>query len=102
MTRAEWVPWSPFPQGKAGGFGTLLMGYHTEEAPLSGTYFAGTELRIPVAGDRVRVISGEDFGQEFTVVRIAGNVYRPDQQVFVDHPREIPTWYYPWDLEVVG
>lgn len=69
--------------------------------PRTPDHFAGTKLRIPVVGDRVQVISGEDIGEVFTVTAIRGNVYRFDQQVFVNHPRDLPTWYYPWDLKVL-
>lgn len=75
---------------------------HRIHNPTVEKHFAGTRVRVPQAGDVVRVRSGEDIGEKFTVLTVLGNVYRFDQQVFVDHPSGEPTWYYPWDLEVLG
>lgn len=63
--------------------------------------FAGTRLVRPKPGDKVRVVSGTDVGMEFQVVLVEGNAYRSDNQVYVDHPSGVPTWYYPWNLEVI-
>lgn len=69
--------------------------------PKAVKHFAGSPFRVPEAGDRVKVLTGENVGEVFRVITVIGNVYRSDQQVFVDHPSGIPTWYYPWNLEVV-
>lgn len=69
--------------------------------PMTEKRGAGTRLVVPAAGDRVIVRRGLDVGQTFTVVCVRGHVYRLDQRIFVDHPSDIPTWYHPWDLEIV-
>lgn len=61
----------------------------------------GTPLRIPVPGDQVRVIRGQGVGSEFKVVAVRGSVYSPEQKVYVDLQGEEPSWYYPWDVEVL-
>jgi hypothetical protein len=55
----------------------------------------------PATGDRVRVIAGAEVGAEFVVVVVTGNAYRSDNRVYVDHPSGVPTWYFPWNLEVI-
>lgn len=58
-------------------------------------------MRIPKAGEQVRVIRGQGLGKICLVVLVKGPVYSPVQRVYVDVPGEIPTWYFPWDVEVI-
>jgi len=69
--------------------------------PLTEREFAGTELVVPSAGNKVRVVRGKYLDTIFTVVAVRGNVYRLDQRIYVDHPSGKLTWYHPWDLEVL-
>lgn len=63
--------------------------------------FAGSLLTIPGVGDIVRVVRGQEVGAEYEVLAVRGNVYSADQHVYVMSDSEIPTWYHPWDLQVV-
>lgn len=67
-----------------------------------GHHFAGTPYVKPAVGDTVVVVSGEDVGTRFTVTAVEGNAYRSDNRIYVDHPSEVPTWYYAWNLKVVS
>ena len=64
-------------------------------------HFAGAVWEKPRVGDRVRVIAGEGVDEVFGVVAVEGNAYRADNQVYVDHPSGIPTWYWPWNLVIL-
>ena len=61
----------------------------------------GTTLRIPALGDRVRVLRGQGIGTELEVVAVLGPVYSPDQKIYVDVQGDVPSWYHPWDVEVL-
>jgi len=61
---------------------------------------AGVPVTIPAVGDIVQVRQGENLGQQYTVLAVIGNAYAVDQKVFVNHPSDVLTWYYPWNLEV--
>lgn len=64
-------------------------------------HFAGTEVFIPLVGDRVRIVRGENCGDEYEVLAVRGNVYIAAQRIYVNAPGDIPVWYYPWDVEVL-
>jgi len=64
-------------------------------------HFAGTKEVLPKVGDKVRVLRGESVGAEYEVLAVVGNVYSSSQRVYVAAPQETPTWYYPWDLQVL-
>lgn len=69
--------------------------------PLSEKRHGGVALVTPQVGQRIRITIGEDLGKEYEVVDVAGFVYRTALKVYIDHESGIPTWYWPWEVEIL-
>ena len=69
--------------------------------PRSKKQHGGVTLVTPEVGDRVRIIIGNNTGEEYEVVDVAGFVYRTALKVYINHESGIPTWYWPWEVEIL-
>lgn len=63
--------------------------------------FAGTDLQVPVPGDKIKIIRGSDTGQVHTVIACIGHAYSLNQKIYVEVEGDTPTCYMPWDVEIL-
>lgn len=69
------------------------------QRPSTPKRFAGKPVPVFHAGDKVRVVQGENVGNVYEVIIVEGNAYAVDKQVYVNVIGDELLWYYPWDLE---